>query len=104
MILTHAVWAQQVAATMDLPDQRLQSRLTEILVDALEHPSASIPQAAGSWSQTKATYRFYANRRVSGRCLAPWVFRRHGEAVRSPRGRAGCAGYHDAELHRLAEH
>ncbi len=47
MTFSHTVWAEQVAAAADLPDQRLQSRLTAILVDTIERPSASIPQAAG---------------------------------------------------------
>jgi hypothetical protein len=69
MTLAHAIWARQVAAASHLPDERLQSRLTAILVDAIEHPSASIPQAAGDWGQAKATYRFYANRRVTAPAL-----------------------------------
>jgi hypothetical protein len=69
MLLSHTVWAEQVAAAADLPEQRLQSRLTAILVDVLEKPSASIPRAAGDAGQTKATYRFYANPRVTARAL-----------------------------------
>jgi hypothetical protein len=34
-------------------------------VDTIEHPSASIPQAADDAHQAKATYRFYANPRVT---------------------------------------
>ncbi len=65
MTFTHTVWAERVATDADLPDLRLQSRLTAILVDTLEHPSASIPQATGDAGQAKATYRFYANPRVT---------------------------------------
>jgi Transposase DNA-binding/Transposase Tn5 dimerisation domain len=65
MIFTQTVWAQQVATAADLPDERFRSRLTAILVDTLEHPSASIPQATGDAGQAKATYRFYANPRVT---------------------------------------
>ena len=63
MILPHAVWAHRVAlAVVDLPDERLESRLTAILVNTVEHPSALIPQAmGGDAGQAKATYRFYAN-------------------------------------------
>jgi hypothetical protein len=70
MTFSHTVWASQVAAAADLPDQRLDKRLTAILVDTLESPSASIPQAAGDWGQTQATYRFYANPRVTTTALA----------------------------------
>jgi hypothetical protein len=65
MTFTHTVWAEQAATAANLPDQRLQSRMTTILVDLLEHPSASIPQATGDEGQAKATYRFYANARVT---------------------------------------
>jgi hypothetical protein len=69
MTLTNTVWATQVAAAADLPDQRLDQRLTTILVDTMEHPSASIPKAAGSAGQAKATYRFYNNPRVTADAL-----------------------------------
>jgi hypothetical protein len=69
MTFSHTVWAQQVAGVADLPEQRLQSRLTAILVDTIERPSASIPQAAGDDGQAKATYRFYANDRVTTAAL-----------------------------------
>jgi Transposase DNA-binding/Transposase Tn5 dimerisation domain len=62
---TNTVWAERVASDAHLPDERLQSRLTAILVETLDHPSASIPQAMGDRSQAKATYRFYANPRVT---------------------------------------
>lgn len=69
MTFTHTVWAERVAADANLPDERLQSRLTAIIVDTLEHPSASIPQATGNAGQAKATYRFYANPRVAPEAL-----------------------------------
>ncbi len=70
MILPHAVWAHRVALAADLPDERLESRLTAILVNTVEHPSASIPQAmGGDAGQAKATYRFYANPRVTAPAL-----------------------------------
>src|SRR5271166_5972169 len=69
MIFPHTVWAEQVAAVADLPDQRLESRLTLILAAILEHPAASIPQAAGDAHQAKGTYRFYANPRVTTAAL-----------------------------------
>jgi Transposase Tn5 dimerisation domain/Transposase DNA-binding len=70
MTLTHTIWAGQVAAVASLPDRRLQSRLTTILIDALEKPSASIPEATGGDAgQAKATYRFYANARVTAPAL-----------------------------------
>ncbi len=69
MTFSHIVWAEQVAEGADLPDQRLQSRFTAILVDTIERPSASIPQATGDDGQAKATYRFYTNERAATEAL-----------------------------------
>ena len=65
MTFSQTVWASQVATAADLPDERLDQRLTAILMETIEHPSASIPQGAGSAGEAKATYRFYANPRVT---------------------------------------
>ena len=69
MTFSHTVWASQVATAADLPDERLDQRLTAILTETIEHPSALIPQAAGSAGEAKATYRFYANPRVTADSL-----------------------------------
>ena len=70
MILPNTVWAHRAALAAELPDERLESRLTAILVNTVEHPSASIPQAMdGDAGQAKATYRFYANPRVTAPAL-----------------------------------
>jgi hypothetical protein len=69
MTFSHTVWAEQVSSSSELPDERLQARLTAIIVNTIEHPSASIPQATGSAGQAKATYRFYANPRVTADML-----------------------------------
>src|SRR5262249_4540200 len=79
MTFSHTVWAQQVAGVAGLPDQRLQSRLTAILVDTIERPDASIPQAAGDAGQAQAAYRFYANDRVPTEAL------HHGVALEAAR-------------------
>jgi len=73
MTLSHTVWASEIAASADLPDLRLDKRLTAILVDTLESPSASIPEAAGDEGQATATYRFYANDRVTATALRQGV-------------------------------
>jgi hypothetical protein len=65
MTFSHTVWATQVAAVADLPDERRNKRLTAILVDTLDSPSASIPEAAGDATQATATYRCSAKDRVT---------------------------------------
>ena len=104
MTFSHTVWATQIAAVADLPDERLDKRLTAILVDTLESPSASIPEAAGAASQATATYRFYDNDRVTdlvavspGRHRDRPAVPRPGHPPRRPR-------HHHTELHRLAHH
>jgi hypothetical protein len=69
MTFSHTVWARQIAAITALPDERLDKRLTAILVATIESPSASIPEAAGDEGQATATYRFYANGRVTAPAL-----------------------------------
>jgi len=60
----HTLWAARVAAGTVLPDKRLPARLACILATFAERPSDAIPQAAGSWGQTKGISRFLANPRV----------------------------------------
>ena len=53
MMEQQALWAAQVAAATDLPEARLTTRLAAILLATSQHPSASIPHAAGDAGQTK---------------------------------------------------
>jgi hypothetical protein len=41
-----------------LPDARLADRLDRLVGQLSDNPEASIPQACGSWHETKAAYRF----------------------------------------------
>jgi hypothetical protein len=52
-------WAQNEFAHAPLPDQRLVKRLIAMATDFAQQPTASIPQACGSWAKTKAAYRFF---------------------------------------------
>lgn len=52
-------WAQEEFAHAPLPDQRLVKRLILMASDFAQQPTASIPQACGSWAKTKAAYRFF---------------------------------------------
>ena len=61
----HALWATRIATSTILPDPRLNRRMGTILEDLANQPTDSIPQAAGDWGQTKATYRFLDNDRVT---------------------------------------
>jgi hypothetical protein len=59
------VWAAEIAAHAELPDERLNRRLAEIVATFADKPCVSIPQASDSASDAKATYRFFQNRRVT---------------------------------------
>ena len=54
-------WASHELAHAQLPDQRLVKRLMTIATQFAQHPTAAIPQACGSWPETKAAYRFFDN-------------------------------------------
>ncbi|WP_441294944.1 IS4/Tn5 family transposase DNA-binding protein, partial [Massilia antarctica] len=54
-------WTEQEFAGLDLGDGRLDKR-AKILMERLSaNPTASIPMACESWSETCAAYRFLAN-------------------------------------------
>jgi len=60
-----ARWVKTELLSAKLGDRRLEKRLA-IIVEAFANlPQASIPQASGLWSKTKATYRFLNNDKVT---------------------------------------
>ena len=54
-------WAHHELAHAQLSDRRLVKRLITITTNFAQQPTAAIPQACGSWSRTKAAYRFFDN-------------------------------------------
>lgn len=62
-------WAQEELNGAVLGDRRLNRRLTELAACFLLQPTASIPKACGSWSATKAAYRFFSNPDVNSQDL-----------------------------------
>lgn len=52
-------WAAQELRQADLGDPRRTRRLIQIVEDLAAQPSASVPQASGTWAKTKAVYRFW---------------------------------------------
>ena len=65
----HFSWAEYEFAHCSLPDRRLEKRLVRMATDFAEHPTAPIPQACGSWSQSKAAYRFFDNDSVTPQAI-----------------------------------
>lgn len=60
-----ADWAANEFGPSPLPDERLTKRLLNVSQDFFPQPGATIPQACGSRSKTKAAYRFFDNERVT---------------------------------------
>lgn len=52
-------WVEEELAYLDLGDARRNKTLVTLVTGLIEHPIQSVPEAAGSWSATKAAYRLW---------------------------------------------
>nr|WP_221897745.1 transposase DNA-binding-containing protein [Bathymodiolus japonicus methanotrophic gill symbiont] len=50
---------------LDLGDSRLNKKAVKLIETFVKAPKLSIPQACQGWTETQATYRFYANENVT---------------------------------------
>lgn len=83
--LAGADWAAHEFAKASLPDKRLVSRLIIMATDFALRPTASIPQACGSWSKAKAAYRLFDHDDIAPEdILASHVRGTVGRAVTHP--------------------
>jgi len=57
-------WIREEMDTVDVNDQRLNKRLTEVLSQLSGHPTASIPAACGGHAEMAAAYRLFDNDKV----------------------------------------
>jgi hypothetical protein len=60
-----ALWAVHEMTTAELQDKRLNERLTRLLSDLGDRPTASIPAACGGHTEMTAAYRFFDNPKVT---------------------------------------
>src|SRR6185436_16728504 len=60
-----ALWAIEEMARVDLQDARLNERITQILSDLGDRPTASIPAACGGHAEMTAAYRLFDNDKVA---------------------------------------
>ncbi len=58
-------WVYEETSECELGDARLNRRLGAILAAIGERPGKSLPTAFQDWANTKAAYRFFANKSVS---------------------------------------
>ncbi len=59
LLLENASWLRTTLGQTDLCDQRRTKRLLKVATTLAAHPTASLPDACGAWSATKAAYRFF---------------------------------------------
>ncbi len=59
-------WVKRELQDINLGDKRLEKRSFKLLETLSSNPSANLPEACGGWSETKAAYRFFENKSVSG--------------------------------------
>ena len=89
------VWAASELHSVDFKDVRLSKRLFRLVDDLAAHPTASIPEACGSWTATKGAYRFLDSKRVTPAAiraahrgemhLDPAVAKRLMQTLRAPK-------------------
>ena len=70
-------WAAVELSELELGDKRLKQRAVKVLDALSAAPTSSIPAACGSWSSSKAAYRFFDNDRVKASAV------REAHAVRT---------------------
>jgi Transposase DNA-binding/DDE superfamily endonuclease len=92
MSLEADLWAAGLAEHADLPDERLNQRLADILAIFARRSHDRIPQACDSPAATKATYRFFSNQRVKAERLHEAVA---ASTVEQCRGHATILVIHD---------
>lgn len=64
-----SLWAASELHSVDFNDLRLSKRLFRLVDDLAAHPTASIPQACGSWTATKGAYRFLDSQPVTPKAI-----------------------------------
>jgi hypothetical protein len=60
-----APWAVEEMAGVDLHDARLNDRITQVLSDLADRPTASIPAACGDHAEMTAAYRLFSNEKAA---------------------------------------
>ena len=62
-------WAETEAGEAKFGDKRLTKRFVQLIRDIAAKPEGSVPQACGSWADTKAAYRYWDNEKVKPEAL-----------------------------------
>jgi hypothetical protein len=62
-------WVERELAAGEFPDERLKTRLGQLLGDLGTRLGHTLPTACQDWAATKAAYRFFANPRVDDQAI-----------------------------------
>jgi len=68
-VLKTCAWVEEEFSLGDFSDKRLFLRLLVLASDLSKNPTAPINQASGSWSMTKAAYRFFDNDKITAESI-----------------------------------
>ena len=73
-VLAPDAWAEVQFGEVVLGDVRRTRRAVRVAEQMARHPAASIPEQAGHWSGTKASYRLFTEEEVTfeGLCSGHW--------------------------------
>lgn len=63
-------WAERHFGQVKLGDRRRTRRAVRVAGQMARHPAASLPEQAGAWPETKATYRLFGEEDVTFEALA----------------------------------
>lgn len=76
-------WTEQEFAALDLGDARLDKRAKKLMERLAANPTASIPEACDTWSETCAAYRFLRNSDVAWESILAPHWARTQERMRA---------------------
>lgn len=76
-------WTEQEFEGLDLGDARLNKRAKRMMERFSANPTASIPDACDSWSETCAAYRFLGNGEVEWEAILAPHWARTAERMRA---------------------
>ena len=68
-------WVEKEVESSEFSDRRLKSRFKKLLLNLSEHLGSSISIACQDWANTKAAYRFFANKEVSEQAILSGHFK-----------------------------
>ena len=81
-VLAPDAWGERHFGQVELGDRRRTQRAVRVAEHMARHPAASIPEQAGNWSETKASYRLFSEEDVTfeALCSGHWGLTRREAA------------------------